>query len=138
LALTDTNKYNPDAIRDAFSFLIKDFSYSIVRAEELLHNNRPYAYVIEYIGHERRIHLSHDYKENFFYFTIIRGLNTQHPNDNDHENIIPFWRLFKSHEPSLELTILQPDTQTCAEAASLNAQLLQKYASSILRGEEWI
>ena len=136
--MTNINKYNPAAIREAFRFLVDDFSYSIVNDEELFHGNRPYAFMIEYTGNERRIRLSHDYKENFFYFVIIRGLNTQYPNDNDSENIISFSRLFKSSEPSLELKALQPDNQTCAEAASLNAQFLRKYASGILRGEEWI
>jgi len=128
----------PTAIRKAFRFLVDEFGYSIIRDEELFHDDRPYAFVIEYIGNERRVDLTYDYKENFFYFVIIRGLNTQFPNAKDRENITIFLNLFRAFEPSIELKMLQPDGQTYAEAALVNAQFLRKYASSILRGEEWI
>lgn len=134
----NTSKYNPNAIREAFRFLVDEYGYSITRDNELSHDTRPYTFVIEYVGHDRRIHLSHDYRENFFYFVIVRGLNTQFPNESDHENIVSFWQLLSSFEPSLESKTLQPSDQTCAEAALKNAQLLRKYASRILRGEEWI
>lgn len=134
----NTNKYNPAAIRQAFKFLVDEFNYSINRDEELSHESRPYAFVIEYSGNERRVRLTHDYKENFFYFVIIRGFSTQYPNANDHENITIFWKLFRTFEPSLELKVIQPEGQTCEEAALANAQLLHKYCPSILRGEKWI
>ena len=132
------NKYNPTAIREAFRFLIDEFGYSVTRDEEVSNDGRPYAFVIEYSGNQRRVKLNHDYKEEFFYFTLIRGLNTPYPNESDRENIRSFWQIFKAFEPQLELKMIQPKGQTCAEAASVNAQLLRKYASSILRGEEWI
>ena len=134
----NNDKYNPDAIREAFTFLVSEFRYSIIRDEELLHDNRRYAFVIEYVGNERRVHLTHDYKENFFYFMIIRGTNTRFPNGNDHDNIVSFWRLFSHFEPLLELNTIQPDSQTCAQAATMNAQLLIKYGTKILLGDEWI
>ena len=121
------SKNNPTAIRKAFRFLIDEFGYSIIRDEELFHDQRRYGFVIEYVGNNRRVHLSHDYKEEFFYFVVIQGLNTRYPNDYDQRNIVSFWRLFKSFEPSLELKVLQPDGQTCAQAATINAQLLKKY-----------
>lgn len=134
----DSNKYNPTVIRRTFQFLVDEFGYIISRDEELFHENRPYGFVIEYVGNERRVNLTHDYKENFFYFTMIRGIATRYPNDWDRENIISFWGLFKSFEPSLELRSIQPENQTCAEAALINAQLLRQYASGILQGDEWI
>ena len=134
----DTNKYNPPAIREAFKFLVDEFHYKITREEKLYHGQREYGYVIDYLGNNRRVHLSHDYKENFFYFSVIRGITTRYPNDHDQENIVSFWKLFKSFKPTLELKTLQPEGQTCADAALINAKLLKKYASKILRGEEWI
>ena len=133
-----SNKYNPESIRRAFQFLIDDFGYTILRDEELFHDSRPYAFVIEYIGNERRILLNHEYRDNFFDFKIIRGLDTQYPNDKDFENIIPFLKIFISFNPLLNLRSLQPsDKKTCAEVASMNAQLLKTYAPNILRGDEW-
>jgi hypothetical protein len=132
------DRFNPVAIRKTFKFLIDEFGYSVIRDEELFHDQRRYGFIIEYVGNGRRVHLSHDYKEEFFDFVIIQGLNTRYPNDYDQKNIVSFWKLFKSFEPSLALKALQPDGQTCAEAASINAQLLRKYASKILQGKEWI
>lgn len=134
----DAKKYNPEAIRLAFQFLVDEFGYTVSRDEELSHEGQPYAFEIEYVGNERRVSLIHDYRENFFYFKIVRGLNTQYPNDSDLENIIPFIKVFRTFEPSLNLKDVQPNGRTCAEAAQLNAQLLKKYASNILQGKEWI
>jgi len=129
---------NPAAIREAFRFLVDEFGYSISRDEEFFNEDRPYAFVIDYVGNRRRIHLNHDYKENFFYFNISIEFTTQYPNDNNLESNIIFWKLFKHFEPSLELKTIQPDGQACEKAALVNAQFLRKYASGILRGEEWI
>jgi hypothetical protein len=132
-----TEYFNPNAIRNAFRFLVTEFHYSITQDGELFHEKRPYEFVIEYACNNRRVRLVHDYKENFFDFVIIRGLATRYPNDYDQGNIVTFWGLFKSYEPSLELEALQPVGRTCTDAALINAQLLRKYGSKILRGEEW-
>jgi hypothetical protein len=136
--MMNTNKYNPAAIRQAFKFLVDEFGYTIIRDEELFHADRRYAFVIEYSGNDRRIRLSHDYKENFFYFVVIKGRDTKYPNESDNENVTIFWKLFRSFEPSIGLQELQPNGQTCSEAAIVNAQLLRRYAPSVLRGETWI
>ena len=47
LTYMDTSKYNPNAIREAFRFLIDEYSYTIARDEELSHDTRPYAFVVE-------------------------------------------------------------------------------------------
>ena len=107
------NKYNPEAIREAFRFLVNEFHYKITRDEELFHDQRRYGFIIEYVGKDRRVHLAHDYKEEFFDFVVISGLRTRYPNDHDQGNIITFWRLFKSFEPALELKSLQPISRTC-------------------------
>ncbi len=135
------SKYNPAGIRQAFEFLVSEFGYKIVRDEESFHENRPYAFTIDYVRNKRRVHLVHDYKENFFYFEVISigaELTDQRPNKNIRESNTVFWKIFKHFEPSLELKAIQPDGQTCEDAALVNAQLLRKYASDILRGEEWM
>jgi len=137
----DKSKYNPAAIRQAFKFLVSDFGYKIVHDAESFHESRPYAFTIDYVRNKRQVHLVHDYKENFFYFEIIsisNGLTDQRPNTKIRESSTIFWKLFKHFEPSLELKAIQPDGQTCEEAALMNAQLLRKYASDILRGEKWV
>ncbi len=134
----DRDRYNPDAIRAAFRFLVDEFGYSVARDEEPANNGRPYGFVIEYTGHDRRIHLYHDYKEMAFHFVIIRGVNTRFPNDDDNENLRVFWKFFQIFEPQLSFKETQPVDQTCDKAARLNAQLLRKYASKILLGEEWV
>jgi len=134
----DTSKYNPGAIRKAFQFLVDEYGYTIRRDEELFHNEQPYAFVIEFVGNGRRVSLSHDYRDNFFDFNIIKGLDTQHPNDEDNENISPFIKVFMAFERSLNPQDFQPYNKTCAEAASINAYFLKKYASKILFGEDWV
>jgi hypothetical protein len=124
----DKSKYNPAVIRQAFKFLVNEFGYSITRDEELFHDDHPYGFVIDYVGNKCIVHLSYDYKENFFYFEI----------SSVNKGSVIFWELFKHFEPSVQLNAIQPNGQTCEEAALVNAQLLRKYASDILRGEKWI
>jgi hypothetical protein len=128
----------PSEIREAFRFLIDEFGYRIERDEVLFHGRRPYGYVLEYSGNDRRVHLVHDYRDNFFDFTVIRGLDTTYPNDSDLENIVLFLKVFRSFDPSLDPGVIQPRSKTCGEAAQLNARLLKEYAADILRGNKWI
>jgi len=128
----------PSEIRGAFKFLVEEFGYRIERDEVLFHGSRPYGYVLEYTGNDRRVDLVHDYKEDFFYFKIIRGVDTPYPNESDRENIIGFPKVFLSFDPSFDPSILQPRNKTCAEAAQLNARLLKEYAVEILKGNEWV
>ena len=134
----NTDKYDPQAIRDAFKFLVDEFGYQVSRDEGLFYDKGPSGFRIEYRGNNRRLDLYHDYKDDTFYFVIIRGLETKYPNDHDTENILFFWRLFKSFEPDLDLNKLQPINQTCKDAALKNAELLKKYAGDILRGKQWL
>jgi hypothetical protein len=137
----NTSKYNPASIRQAFRFLVDEFGYKIMRDEESFHENRPYAFTIDYAGNKRQVHLVHDYKENFFYFSInsvINGFTDHHPNHSIREGSVIFWKLFNHFEPSLELKAIQPDGQSCEEAALVNAHFLRKYAAGVLRGDEWV
>ena len=127
----------PSEIHQAFKFLIDEFGYRIEHDEERFHDTRPYAYVLEYSGNDRRVRLVHDYKEEFFYFVLIRGVNTPYPNDSDRVNIVSFLEVFLSFDPSLDPDVIQPHGKTCGEAALLNARLLKEYAVDILKGNEW-
>ena len=128
------NRYETcrEAIRKHFKFLIDELGYGIKDEEDL-----GYGYTLELVGNDRRIILTYDYKENLYYFTIIRGIKTPYPNDKDRVNIHPLWDIFFKFEPNLELKTLQPYEQPCAEAAQVNSRLLKKYGYPILRGEEW-
>jgi hypothetical protein len=132
------HEHCPSEIREASKFLIDEFGYRIDHNEELFHDTRPYGYVLEYSGNDRRVSLIHDYRDEFFDFRIIRGLDTPYPNDSDLENIVSFRRLFRSFDPSLDPNVLQPRGEKCVEAALLNAQLLRKYAADILKGNKWV
>ena len=134
----DQPKYNSTCIREAFNFLVDDFGYEITEDNELFHDDRPYAYILEFKGNDRIVHLNYDYKEQFFYFKIIRGLNTDFPNDMDLDNILPFLKVFKTANPGIDLKIFQPSESSCVEAAKLNAEYLKEYGSEILLGENWI
>ena len=128
----------PGQIREAFKFLIDEYGYRIDRDEVLLHDTRPYAYVLEYSGNDRRVDLVYDYKEEFFYFKIIRGMNTPYPNDSDRLNIVSFLEIFLSFDHWLDPEVIQPHSKTCGEAALLNARLLREHAADILRGNSWL
>jgi hypothetical protein len=110
----------------------------VTRDEEFAHDGRKYACIIEYQGNERRVFLDYDYKENFFHFYIIRGLETQFPNDQDKVNIRTFWALFRTFEPDLDISYIEPNGLAVFEAANHNAELLRKHCSEILRGEQWV
>lgn len=131
-------EFNPDIIEREFQFLIDEFGYVMTRNEERSYDGYAYAYLIEYQANERRVNLTFDYKENFYYFTIIRGLDTRIPNDTDTENLRPFWQLFHKFDPQLQPDMIQPENQSYVQAAEMNAQLLKKYCTKILSGEEWI
>jgi len=128
----------PGEIREAFKFLIDEFGYRIQRDEVSFHDSRPYAYVLEYYGNDRRVDLVYDYKEEFFYFKIIRGVDTPYPNDSDRVNIVSFLRIFLSFDPLLDPEVIQPHGKTCGEAALVNARLLKEYAADIISGDKWI
>ena len=121
-----------DTIKSEFSFLISEYGFEIVEESS---TNKGVNY--HYGNGKVRIDLTYDYRENFFYFKLIRGKNTQYPNDRDFENIKPFFRLTEKYEPTLPPNKLQPDENQYREALKLNAEVLKKYGDKILKGEEW-
>lgn len=121
-----------DKISEMFSFVI-DYGLKLEREETL-----KYGSYVEYVGNGIRLYLGFDFKDYFFYFNFIRGENTKYPNDNDQENIKTFWDLAYKYVPNLNIEELKPDEEEgYFEALTLNADLLNKYGSKILTGEEW-
>ena len=119
-------------IDEKFRFLISEYGYALTERRQ-----ENYGYYTVYERSQRKVYLGYDYRENFFYFILIRGKYTVYPNDHDQENIKPFFRLFEKYEADLEKKI-QPDDSQYLEALELNASLLKKYGDKVLKGEEWI
>ena len=116
-----------------FGYLVDDYEYSLVIDENL-----NYGFTLEYQKNEVRVHLFYDYRDNEFYFFLIRGINTKYPNDHDFENIKPFYELFEKYDRSLNIYSIQPSDDDYEGALKQNAILLRKYGDSVLRGLEWI
>jgi hypothetical protein len=119
--------------KEAFSFLISDYQFSLIKDERL--ND---GFTLEYQLHERMVHLYYDYRDNRFSFYIIKGSKTIVPNDNDHENVKSLYDLFKKNEPILNFKSFQPNDAEYETALYKNASFLKKYGSSVLKGIDWI
>lgn len=125
---------SPQEIKECFKFLIEEYKYSII--EESITNYGPNYIYINTTGNIR-VKLNYDYKDNFYYFEIIKGVNTKYPNDLDNENIRPLFRLVQKYEPGFDVRKLQPDNNQYLEALKLNVEMLKKYGDKILKGQEW-
>ena len=119
-------------IKNEFSFLQENFGFYLNKE---FSSNKGVTY--QYSNDIIRINLNYDFRENFFYFKLIRGMDTQYPNDQDFENIKTFSDLAKKNDPNFDLRLLQPDQKQYLDALKLNAQLLRINGAKILRGEEW-
>lgn len=123
----------PIKVKEYFDFLTSEYGYDLVKEER-----RTFSYLNIYEKGNIRIYLNYDIRDNFYYFSLIRGKETRYPNDHDKENIKPFFHLFQKYEPDIVLKRLQPDDNQYLEALELNAQLLKKYGDRVLKEEEWI
>lgn len=124
-----------DSIRDIlenFKFLIQDYSFEILNQKEA-----NFGFKIEYSNGIIRINLYYDYRDNFFYFKIIKGINTSYPNDNDNENIKVFYDIVDKYNLGIDYSSLQPTSDQYIDALKLNAKLLKEHGGKILNGEEW-
>lgn len=119
-------------MEETFRFLITDYGF-----EEASREQDNMGFTLLYLNEDRQVRLYYDYRDNFFYFYIIKGINTVYPNDTD-KNILSFYNLFQHFEPSIDLKRLEPDEEQYQHALTLNAQLLKKYGDKLLRGEEWL
>lgn len=119
-------------MEETFRFLITDYGF-----EEASREQDNMGFTLLYLNEDRQVRLYYDYRDNFFYFYIIKGINTVYPNDTD-KNILSFYNLFQHFEPSIDLERLEPDEEQYQRALTLNAQLLKKYGDKLLKGEEWL
>ncbi len=95
-------------------------------------------FINEYIRDEIRIRFNYDFKENYFYFYLIKGKDTKFPNDKDNKNIISFYELFNKFEPNFNNDKIQPDDKQYIISLENNSILLKKYLIGILNGSIWI
>jgi hypothetical protein len=115
-----------------FNFLVEEYGYKLTKQSKFDFN-----FVSEYIRQDVRINLNYDFKDNFYYFSIIKGARTLFPNDQDDENIKPLIALFQKYEPHIDVNKLMPDDTQYLEALERTASLLKKYGDKVLRGLEW-
>jgi len=114
-------------MQEAFLFLETDFGFWLNNCEQ-----QYYGSILEYTKGELRVHLFYDFKDNFFYFSFVRGLKTKTPNDHDFENVKTFIELFKKYEPGFDPESIQPNNEGYDAALLQNAELLKKHCLSIL------
>lgn len=119
-------------IEEAFRFLINDYGYQMEKSEQ---DNM--GFTIVYTKDERKVRLFYDYRDNSFYFYVIKGKDTPYPGDED-KNILSFYHLFQHYESGIDLDRLEPNEEQYQEALLLNAQLLRKYGDKLLKGEDWL
>ncbi|MFC1643494.1 hypothetical protein ACFL1F_00225 [Chlamydiota bacterium] len=111
-----------------FDFLIKDYNFNIIEDVE-----RTFSFLTIYEKNNIRIRLEYDFRDNFFYFKLIRGKDTKYPNDHDKTNIITFLDLFAEMEPGIDLKQFEPDNHQYLKSLELNAVYLKKYGNKILK-----
>ncbi len=119
-------------LKDEFDFLIKDYSFRVINEKQ---SNMESS--VELSNDKIRIHLFFDFRDYFFYFSIIRGVETSFPNDGDDRNIKTFWDLAVRN--SFETEKLIPEKENgYKNALKYNVDLLKNYGHDILIGKEWI
>lgn len=119
--------------KEKFTFLVKDFGYKLKIDENL-----NYGFTLEYEKEDIRVYLFYDYRDNEFYFFLIKGRDTKYPNDHDFENIKPFYELFEKFDETLDIYSIQPNDDDYLPALNKNSELLKIYGSNVLNGIEWI
>ena len=122
----------PDKQRECFNYLIRDYNFILIDEVET-----DFDFISIYRKPGIRIHLDYDVRDNFFYFTLIRGDDTRFPNDKDKENIKSFLMLFKKYDPNFDSKKIQPDDKQYIKSLEQNAILLRKFGDKVLKGDEW-
>jgi hypothetical protein len=112
--------------------LIRDYNFILIDEVET-----DFDFISIYRKPGIRIHLDYDVRDNFFYFTLIRGDDTRFPNDKDKENIKSFLMLFKKYDPNFDSKKIQPDDKQYIKSLEQNAILLRKFGDKVLKGDEW-
>jgi hypothetical protein len=113
--------------------LINDYQFILTISNEM-----NYGFILEYQKSEIRVHLFFDYRENVFYFYLVRGSETKIPNDHDFEYIKLFYELFKKYDTEITPDSLDPNDEGYELALNKNVELLKKYGEKVLRDIEWI
>jgi hypothetical protein len=128
-----SNYFQSDKIIETFNFLIQK-GYKVVSQ-----NDTNMGTSVEFSNENIRLHLSFDYRDYYFYFSIIKGKDTKYPNDIDNKNIKTFLDIGEKYVPNFSPENLFPsESNSSIIALEKNAQLLEKYGEKILTGQEWI
>jgi len=122
----------PKKHKDLFNFLVGEYGFEMTNEIKT-----DFSYISEYTWQDIRIVFNYDTKDNFFYFTLIRGARTKYPNDKDRENIRPLIALFQKFEPNIDVRKLMPDDAQYLAALEQTAALLRKHGANVLKGFEW-
>ena len=120
-------------IKKAFSFLKDEFFYELSDDEE---TSMWVSFLFVNREADRKVNITYDFKENHFYFNLIKGVKTPFPNDSDLKNIKPFFNLIGLKNDNISRDKLQPTAGSYKGALAVNVQLL-KNNSEILKGERW-
>lgn len=120
-------------MKETFSFLGRDYEFQ--RSKEQQSNK---GVILEYHSQKFKISLIYDLRENFFYFSLIRGVQTLHPNDKDDYNIRPFFRLAQRFCPDIDVKSLQPAPSQYLQALEVNAELVRRLGKEgLLSSDTW-
>ena len=134
----DHQKVFSEHVRKHFAYLRKEFGFSI--AEDQYHKDK-FLCVVTYQKKWRNVKLIWDLQDDRFHFRVYRALLRLY-NVLEHDYFHIF-ALVKYHEPDFDISELSdityylPDLQVFDQKIAHNAELLRKYGSKILDGEEW-
>lgn len=123
----------PREVKTIFSFLIEDFGFTL-EVETL----KLYA-AIEFHTADRVVDINYDFRDCFFYFNIMRKINSDIPDYGDKENVMTFLELFEAKNPNDDYSDIQPpELYQWRNALNRNAELLRMHGDDVLLGKEWI
>ena len=108
-----------EKVKEHFDFLISEHHFKLEMEDQGL------IYKVEFKRDELKLLLNYDIRDNFFYFFIIKGIDTIYPNDNDNKNIVPFYRFFQECNIPVKKSALQPDNFQFEKSLKLNADILK-------------
>ncbi|MFZ9847568.1 MAG: hypothetical protein ACO3EE_05395 [Flavobacteriales bacterium] len=128
------NRYDEcsKSIQKQFSFLEKELGYTIIE-----NSTTNYGSSIKYVSkkNNRQVWLTYDYREDFFYFYIVKGWSTEY-SDHDQENIKIIIDLLNKTD-NISPKDFHPANGDYRNALELNIRLLKDRGMGILKGEKW-
>lgn len=126
------NYLKSEEIINAFNFLVNK-GFTVIKQKD-----SNVGAMAELSNKDIRVHLYFDYRDYFFYFSLIRGKETQYPNDLEKENILTFSKIGFKYIQGFQPETLNPNFhEDSLVALHNNAALLENYGQLLLEGHEW-